>query len=258
MKNEVVNSVSVIIPTFNRLNKVKRAIESAISQSHKPLEVIVIDDGSDADMKHELKPYLSSNGLALIELEHSGNPGYLRKVGIGAAKGEWVAFLDDDDYWHPEKLAVQLRIAQSTNVSFISTLSGSTLSREQLFSLGNEVFKQISRRSMLRQNLVTNSSVLVRKSLLQRVGGYADSELVIGAEDYATWLRLLDETSLIMVLENLTFYDQSSPSDQLSKKYSNRYIQNVGIFDYVDWAQNNTNRKFIFFRILLKFARLSI
>lgn len=258
MKNELINSVSVIIPTFNRLNKVKRAIESAISQSHMPLEVIVIDDGSDVNIKHELKPYLSANGIVMIELQHSGNPGYLRKVGIDAARGEWIAFLDDDDYWHPEKLAIQLRIAQSTNVSFISTLSRSTHLTDQLFGLGNEVLKQISRRSMLRQNLVTNSSVLVRKSLLQRVGGYADSGLVIGAEDYATWLRLLDETSLIMVLENLTFYDQSNPSDQLSKKYSNRYIQNVGILDYVDWAQNNTNKKFTFFRVMLKFARLSI
>lgn len=104
---------------------------------------------------------------------------------------------------------------------------------------------------MLSRNSITNSSVLVQKSLLLSIGGYADSDFVIGAEDYATWLRLLDFTSLIMVSEVLTFYDRSDTIGHLSLKFSNRYMQNIGIFDYLEWAQNNSTKRFIIFRFFL-------
>ena len=258
MKNALVNSVSVIIPTYNRLNEAKRAIESVISQSHKPLEIIVIDDGSDISVKNDLRLYLISKEIVLVELEHTGNPGYLRKIGIEAARGEWIAFLDDDDFWHPRKLEVQLKFARSINVGFVSTLAGSNFSPGDLFDFDRIDFKRITRRSMLSRNSITNSSVLVQKSLLQSIGGYADSDFVIGAEDYATWLRLLDFTSLIMVSEVLTFYDRSDTIGHLSSKFSNRYMQNIGVFDYLEWTQNNSTKKFIIFRLFLKFARLFI
>ena len=118
MKSQLDYTVSVIIPTFNRPEQVIRAIESALSQSHKPIEIIVVDDGSDESFKKELRSLAKLRKITFIEFEHTGNPGLLRKVGVEKANGHWVAFLDDDDFWHPQKLEAQLRVAEKANVGF--------------------------------------------------------------------------------------------------------------------------------------------
>ncbi|MGH7451509.1 MAG: glycosyltransferase family 2 protein, partial [bacterium] len=99
--------VSVIIPTFNRLKYLKEAVASVFAQTYAHWELIVVDDGSTDDTLHYVST-LDDPRVRLVSETHSGNPARMRNVGVAHARGEYVAFLDSDDLWESDKLAVQL------------------------------------------------------------------------------------------------------------------------------------------------------
>src|SRR3954470_1810603 len=100
-----VKTVSVIIPTYNYARYLPQAIDSALGQTHAPLEVIVVDDGSTDDTPRVLEAYASR--IRVIRQANQG-AGAARNAGIAAARGEYVAFLDSDDLWRRDKLELQL------------------------------------------------------------------------------------------------------------------------------------------------------
>src|SRR5947209_2918182 len=107
MKDITITGVSVVIPTFNRGHTLGRALDSVAAQQWKNLEVIVVDDGSIDNT-----PRLITRDYPTVRyLRNNTNRGasFVRNQGIAAATKEWVAFLDSDDYWRPEKLAIQIR-----------------------------------------------------------------------------------------------------------------------------------------------------
>src|SRR4030042_4827818 len=99
--------VSVIIPTYNRGNLVLESIQSVFAQTFSDYEIIVIDDGSTDNTREVLHPYLSK--LTYIYEKNSGQS-FARNIGILASKGEYIAFLDSDDLWEPEKLETQVKL----------------------------------------------------------------------------------------------------------------------------------------------------
>lgn len=105
--------VSVIIPTVNRRLVIGRAVQSALGQSLKEIEVIVVVDGPDDDTQRALAPIQDSR-LRTVVLESNQGPGFARNAGVEHARAEWVAFLDDDDEWFPRKLEIQLRAAEQS------------------------------------------------------------------------------------------------------------------------------------------------
>jgi len=106
--NESSPLISVVIPTFNRGERIRVAIDSALNQTWPRLEIVVVDDCSSDDTWDVVQSY--GNRIRPIRLSENRGGGYARNVGIDAAKGEFVAFLDCDDYWAPEKLAEQARL----------------------------------------------------------------------------------------------------------------------------------------------------
>ena len=107
--------VSVIIPTYNRQHTLLAAIQSALSQTLPPLEVLVCDDGS-TDGSAEAVAALDDPRVRWLTGPHAGYPAVPRNRGLREARGEWVAFLDDDDVWLPEKLAVQKKMLYATGL----------------------------------------------------------------------------------------------------------------------------------------------
>ena len=103
--------ISIIIPTYNRAQYVVRAVRSALEQTYQNVEVIVVDDGSIDDTQLSLAT-LSDPRLRIIK-QDNGGVSAARNTGIAAALGEWVAFLDDDDSWMPNKLECQLHYMQT-------------------------------------------------------------------------------------------------------------------------------------------------
>ena len=110
--------VSVIIPTWNRANLLKKSIESALNQTMPSLEVLVCDDGS-TDNTVEIVKNIKDSRVKLILGQHGGRPAIPRNRGLKIAKGEWITFLDDDDELLPQNLEKKLEVAKKTGYKAI-------------------------------------------------------------------------------------------------------------------------------------------
>src|SRR5258708_6876493 len=118
------DKVSVIIPTFNRFNYLLTAIDSVKNQTHKNIEIIIINDCSTQQEYYNYK----FEGCIVLNLDTNsrnkfgfGNPGYVRTLGMRIASGKYIAFLDDDDCWFPDKLTLQLNAMNQTDCKMSST-----------------------------------------------------------------------------------------------------------------------------------------
>ena len=105
--------VSAVIPTVGRPARVVAAVRSALAQTLREIEVVVVADGPDAETAAALRE-LGDERVRVVELPERRGPGAARNAGVGAARGEWVAFLDDDDLWEPRKLELQLGAARAS------------------------------------------------------------------------------------------------------------------------------------------------
>ena len=99
--------VSVIVPAYNRSRLITPTLNSILGQSHRPAEIIVVDDGSSDDTGAVVAEY--GRGVKYVLIENSGPP-RARNVGVAVSTAPWVAFCDSDDVWHPEKLSLQVRL----------------------------------------------------------------------------------------------------------------------------------------------------
>ena len=165
--------VSTIIPAYNAARFVHNAIESAMAQTHRPLEIIVVDDGSTDYTADVAARY----PVQLLRQNNAG-PGGARNTGVRAAQGEWMAFLDHDDTWHPEKTSRQLAIVDDGVAAVFSAkfADKSQFDFEELFW----------------RNLGGNpSSTLIRKDALLRIGLFDADRGLMGLDDYHMWLKFL-------------------------------------------------------------------
>lgn len=171
--------VSVIIPTYNRAHCVGEAIESVLNQTFRDFEVIVVDDGSTDNTPEVLAAF--GNRIRVIGQENSGVSA-ARNAGIKAARGNWVAFLDSDDIWEPDKLSVQMRdvaahpqvIAHVVDAIFID-IPGGDVSLFELRGLREEFQNRPLRPRPLCDVLRTQFFTqcwLVRKDVLEKFGGF--------------------------------------------------------------------------------------
>ncbi|QDV39707.1 glycosyltransferase family 2 protein [Tautonia plasticadhaerens] len=184
-------TVSVIIPTYNSGSFVTAAVESALGQSVQPFEIIVIDDGSTDATSHVLKPYMGS-----IRYYQQPNAGLsaARNRGIAAAMGDLIAFLDADDIWLPNKLALQMETLEKhpeaalvhSDVYFWDNETGERAIRNKMrHGYTGRCYHQFFRR-----NAVCPSTVLVRRECLDRIGGFDEQIRRPTTQDYDLWWRI--------------------------------------------------------------------
>ena len=184
--------VSVVIPSYNHARYLGRALQSLIDQTYDNWEAIIVDNNSTDDTENVIAKFTDKR-ITLLKINNMGVIAASRNMGIRAAKGEWIAFLDSDDWWTPEKLFSCLHVAKNGVDLIYHDLD---IVREPEVLSHNERTK--SRRLkppvfldlLLNGNTIANSSVVVRKGLLDRIGGIDESRDMVGAEDYHAWLRI--------------------------------------------------------------------
>jgi len=209
------STVSVIIPTYNRARKVVRAISSVLKQTYKDVEIIVIDDGSSDETENILKE-LDRQIVTIVHKENLGVSA-ARNTGIRAAKGEFIAFLDSDDYWLPKKLEVQIDFFKRCKSSLICQVE------EMWFRNGRRVNpgKKHEKPSgfifgpSLKLCLVSPSSVVLKRSLIDEVGLF-DEDFPV-CEDYDLWLRIASRHPIYLIEKQLVVKEGGHP-DQLSSR----------------------------------------
>jgi hypothetical protein len=195
--------VSVILPTFNRLQYLPAAVDSVFAQTYQDWELIVADDGS----ANETRAYLSSLAgrpkVKVLWLPHRGNPGAVRNIALREAQGEYIAFLDSDDLWMPSKLELQipaLRACANSQWSYTAFIL--------INHTGAQIYTEVSARRVyyegrVFEHLLTSKvgiampTVVVSRQLLEQVGGFDERQEQ--QEDYRLWLQLalLCEISVI-------------------------------------------------------------
>lgn len=157
--------VSVIIPYFNALATIGRSIESIIAQTVAVRELVIVDDASsDSEaLTHLVECYRGSLNILLISLEANGGPANARNVGVAKASSSYIAFLDSDDVWHPEKVRLQYEYMQRNPVcltahGYIADLQQRPFSADTYLSA-----KQVGRRRFIYGNPIFTPTVMVRK-----------------------------------------------------------------------------------------------
>lgn len=182
---------SIIIPTYNRADKLIKALESLVAQTYKNFEVIVCDDGSTDNTAEVINSFSDKLPITYIWEENWGGPARPRNNGIKASKGDWICFLDSDDFCYPEKLEICLNHIDDSNFLYHDLDVYSDKDQVSLRKLGSrkltgDVFNDL----LVNGNAMNNSGVVVKKELLLKVNGFSEEREMIFIEDYDCWIRI--------------------------------------------------------------------
>lgn len=205
--------IDVIIPTYNRTDTLDLAISSILIQGELIAKIIVVDDGSDDDVIDFIqKTVLSRPKVKVIFVEHTGNPGLVRSIALRESNAEFIAFLDSDDFWFPDKVKIQLNEFEDKEVMLVCSNALTYKNRIVMKNYLHKKYYNITTKAMLKNNFVINSSVIIRATALKLIGGYVSDCQHIGMEDYATWLRISRIGKVIYIDKCLIGYSLSSDS----------------------------------------------
>ena len=215
--------ISVIIPTYNRKHTLPRALDSVLAQSYQPFEIILIDDGSTDGTINLIKSKYPS--IKLLKSHETSKPlkGYspkgvsvARNVGIKQSKGDWIAFLDSDDEWTPDKLTKQVQLVNKSRGSVFCHTNEIWIrdgvrvnQRKKHQKYGGYIFKEC-----LDICRISPSSALIDKSIFEDIGLFDESLKV--CEDYDLWLRITSNYP-VLFLDKFLIKKYGGHEDQLSK-----------------------------------------
>ena len=211
--------VSVVIPTYNHACYIGRALQSLLDQTYENWEAIVVDNHS-TDNTNEVMASFADPRITILQIHNNGVIARSRNVGILAANGEWVAFLDSDDWWTADKLEVCFNYINE-KVDFV--YHDLEIVREPPVLLtrrriqARQVKKPVLIDLLASGNAINTSSVVVRKKLLIQINGMSENQDMIGTEDYNTWLRIAKITDqFIYIQRRLGYY--LNHNNSISKK----------------------------------------
>ena len=185
--------VSVIIPAFDAGGVIKDAVQSVISQTWTDWELLIVDDGTSngSDQMDVLLQWAADPRIHVLVTSGRQGAGPARNLGMKAAKGRYIAFLDADDIWHPKKLALQLAMMQSSG----AVLSCTALTRVNL-TTGHQssvgVPALITRQDLLRTNVIACSSAIFDRDHY----GSKQMPALRRRQDFAFWLELMSDGSM--------------------------------------------------------------
>ena len=212
MNTSLIPTVSIVIPTYNHAEFIGKALKSVIDQTYKDWEAIIIDNLSTDNTEQVVQKYKNKN-LKYVKINNFGIIGKSRNLGIKEAKGEWIAFLDSDDWWTKDKLEVCLsKIGK--NVDFIHHATEYIDKSKSFFKKkiikGREFKKPVLNDLLIgtitKGSQISNSSVIVRKNILTKIGGLNESKVLVGSDDYDTWLRIAKITDQFLYIKKKLSY----------------------------------------------------
>ena len=207
--------ITVVIPTYDRRDFLKAAIDSVLSQTYRDFELIVVDDGSTDNTIDLIRSY--GDSLVYLKQDNQG-PSAARNRGIELSRGDLVAFLDSDDRWHPDKLLIQVE-AMEEEPGYLISHTG------EVWYRNGELLRQKKKHEKLpgyiferslSMCMVSMSTVIARRELFDNIG-YFDERLPC-CEDYDLWLRASLQYPFLLVDQPLTF-KEGGRADQVSVIY---------------------------------------
>lgn len=217
------NLVSVIMPAYNCQAFLKDSVSSVIAQSYPGWELLIVNDASKDDSLAVARELAASDArIRVIDLEKNGGVANARNVGLKAARGRYVAFLDSDDLWLPDKLKTQLEFMQQSGAAF-------TFAQYRRFSPAGALSKPIpvpsvvNYKQLLRGNVIGCLTVVIDRTKIPD-----PSMPPIKHEDYVTWLRILRDGNIAHgISQDLARYRVASGSVSADKKRAAGWTWNI-------------------------------
>ena len=230
-------NISVVIPSYNRKDFLKRSIDSAINQTKKPLEIIVVDDGSTDGTETMIKS--DYDFVKFIKQKNKGVSA-ARNIGIKVSIGEWICFLDSDDEWKKDKLEKQINAMKSNpgykffHSNEIWIKNGLRINQKKKHKkYGGDIFDKC-----LDMCRISPSSVMIDKTVFDEVGNF--NENLVVCEDYELWLRICDKYRVFFIDEPLII-KYGGHQGQLSYSIESIENQRIKALEYL--ILENLNRK---------------
>lgn len=226
--------VSVIIPTYNRYELLNHSIKSVLANTYKQVEIIVVNDCS-TDQRYysgELEKYEKTTVIHLpvnMRVKHnvSSAQGITRNYGLEKATGEWIAFLDDDDFYLETKIEKQLEIMAKNNIQFSCTnmylINHNSITLDKLdFNILVEhsefTSQQVFKLDLIsRHNHISNSSVIIHHSIVKKTG---KQHIVPREEDWDYWKRALQYSDCLFISEPLVYFTMTVNGNHKVRYYS--------------------------------------
>ena len=230
--------VSIIIPAYMQENYIKDTIDSVLVQTFKDFELIIINDGSTDKTGEKILEYKDPR-IIYIYQKNSGRPACSRNKGIVLAKGEYIAFLDGDDIWLPDKLKKQIKYIDGENKYMMVFTNSFKFNENGSFGLYikrniNEIF---TFKDLFMRSCILPSTVMITRKCLDEVGGFNEDPILKAIEDYDLWLRIGFKYPIYYIKEPLVKYRVSEDSlggkelDRImrEKKYSKSISKKLAV-----------------------------
>lgn len=216
-------TISVIIPAYNRIDTIGRALASVFTQSRLPDEVIVVDDGSI-----DGTPDWVSEHYPQVKLIRQSNQGAssARNTGIRESKGEWIAFLDSDDVWFPDKLLLQEKvITKDPQIGLLATRKYKNRNDYHIESVLNPPVRYFPFTAFLKRTTINTPTIMVSRKVLDTVGIF--DEALNTSEDWDLWARIAYHFQVARIEIPLVAVFESENSISLSRK--TKYFNDVKV-----------------------------
>ena len=226
-KNEEEVLVSIIMPAYNAANYIQEAIDSVINQTFLGWELIIVDDGSTDHTKEVITKNVLVDHRIHYYYQKNGKQGKARNLAISNSNGEYVAFLDADDLWIPQKLEIQLLEIKEKNVdlvfsdSYIFSAQHQVHSNKRMHTINRFLQGDEAIQLFLVGNRIPNLTVLAKKEKIIAAGGFTTIKNIQNAEDYHLWLKLLiDGCTFYGSDKTLAYYRVHEDSSTFQDKYA--------------------------------------
>lgn len=241
------NLVSVIMPSYNTGKFIEKSVESVLSQTYENWELIIVDDCSTDNTDDVLKPYLSDARIKYFKNDRNCGAAVSRNYALQKAKGKWIAFLDSDDLWTPNKLREQIGFMERNGYRFSYT------DYEEMDESGNSLGvmvtgpKKITKTGFFNYCWVGCLTVMYDAEFI----GLIQIEDIKKNNDYAMWLKVSQKADCYLLKENLAFYRRGRDGSVSSHGITKMIVWHYKLYrdaekQNVVFALFNTFRNMIF------------
>ena len=250
--------VTVIIPTYNRDHQTLKAIKSVINQTFTDWHLIIIDDGSEEKYYSYLKNNIpQDNRIILKQINHCGRVGKVRNKGIKESLTPYIAFLDSDDYWLEDKLALQLDyLKENPHINWLHSYEIWRRNDKEISQKNQKHYKEGNIfKDCLQKCIVGPSTVILKKELFQYYGLF--SETLEVAEDYELWLRIASKEPIGYIEDPLSVKIDHN-NQQLSHKYPYIVPFHIEALEGLlhDYYKEETSERYLLKDILIQKYRI--
>lgn len=223
---------SIIIPVHNRSDTLRRALESLRNQTDQDFEVIVCDDGSSEDIGSVVEDYKDLE-IKFRRIPASGSPARPRNVAIGLATGEWISFLDSDDWWSSNRIARLKRSIDNADIVYhqLRVVHTDAAHARSKFQFVGRRFTPPLLTSMIAEgNPFATSATAIRRKIVADLGGMWEAKTGDAIDDFDLWLRVVAQRSprVVFVAEALGYYEISN--NNISAFSKKQYIRHRRLY----------------------------